>query len=142
MDAKSKLGFKYIPKDPHPISPNGSILAGIMERHALYVANGSDKSSGTITRRRVTKYRTEESVIDIVLFSSNFKENFISLKVDDSKQHILQRIKKTKNGVNIKMSDHNVVETEFNCEIKSETKHEKDEIFNLKNKKCQARFKE
>ena len=69
IDANSKLGEKYIPSDPHQISPNGQLLAGIIERHALFVANGSDRSKGIVTRRRITKYRKEESAIDIVLFS-------------------------------------------------------------------------
>ena len=38
MDANSKLGAKYIQKDPHGISPNGSLLSGIIERQSLKLA--------------------------------------------------------------------------------------------------------
>ena len=55
MDANSKLGSKYIPEDPHGMTPNGSLLAGIIERQNLIVGNGSDKCQGVITRKRVTK---------------------------------------------------------------------------------------
>ena len=65
MDANAKLGPKFIPKDPHGITPNGLLLAGVIERHGLIVGNGAKECKGTITRKRVTKYKTEESVIDI-----------------------------------------------------------------------------
>ena len=41
MDSNSKLGNEYIPNDPHPMSPNGKLLAAVIERLALLVvANG------------------------------------------------------------------------------------------------------
>ena len=55
LDANSKLGPEYILNDPKPMSPNGRILGGIIERHALIVANGvQEKSHGVITRKRIT----------------------------------------------------------------------------------------
>ena len=98
MDANSKLGPDHIPEDPHPMSPNGLLLSGIIKRHALFVANGSEKSEGIITRRRVTKDRTEESAIDIVMFSHDMTMHFVSLKVDEKKRHVLKSIRKTKRG--------------------------------------------
>ena len=50
MDANCKLGPKYISRDPHDITPNGTLMAGIIERHNLTFGNGSDKCSGTRTR--------------------------------------------------------------------------------------------
>ena len=117
IDANSKLGPDYIPKDPHKMSPNGFLLSGIIKRHALCVANGSEKSQGTITRRRVTQGRTEESIIDIVMFSHDMNPHFKSLKVDEEKRHVLKSIRKTKRGIKVKESDHHVIETEFNYEI-------------------------
>ena len=46
IDANSKHGPGYIPRDPHIMSPNGRMLANIIENHALIVANGSSKCSG------------------------------------------------------------------------------------------------
>ena len=55
LDANSKLGSKYIKNDPKPMSPNGLILSGIIDRHALTVANGVEgRSHGVVTRRRNT----------------------------------------------------------------------------------------
>ena len=96
LDANRKLVEKYIRDDPHKISPNGQLLAGVIERYALYVANGSDKCKGRVTRRRVTKHRIEESSIDVVLFSQDMLPSFVSLIVDEDKRHVLTRITKTK----------------------------------------------
>ena len=71
MDSNSKLGAEYIKNDPHVMSPNGRILARILERNALIVANGSERCVGLITRKINTKYRSERSCIDIVVFSND-----------------------------------------------------------------------
>ena len=143
MDANAKLGSKYIAGDPHDMSPNGALLAAIIERHNLSVANGSEKCRGVITRRRNTRKRIEQSAIDFVLFSSDLKKHFISLHIDEERKHVLTRIKKTKKGATVKESDHNVLVSEFKCNISTTKKTEtKIEAFNLKNKECQAKFKE
>ena len=54
MDANSKLGPDVIPGDKHSQSPNGRILADIILRHQLFVANGSDKCRRRIKRVKVT----------------------------------------------------------------------------------------
>ena len=104
MDANSKLGSKYIPNDPHEISPNGYLLAGIIDRHNLIVANGTDKSEGVITRRRVTKHRIEESAIDIVLFSQDMMKHFVSFKVDEKRKHVLTKVTRKKRVQKLKRS--------------------------------------
>ena len=92
IDANSKLGKQYIPNDPKPISGNGHMLADIIERHALVVANGSSKCTGTITRKRITKKSTELSAIDIVLLSSDMEEHLVSLQIDEERKYVLTRI--------------------------------------------------
>ena len=55
FDANSKLGQDWIDQDPHQQSPNGRILAGILERYALTVANGiKEKCDGVFIRVRDT----------------------------------------------------------------------------------------
>ena len=84
LDSNSKLGPDYVPNDPHDQSPNGLLLAGVIDRHGLCVANGlRDKCRGTITRKRVTKESTEESVIDHVLISKDLEEDFKELIIDE-----------------------------------------------------------
>ena len=76
MDANSKLGEKYIPGDPHTITPNGKLLAGVIDRQELVVVNGIEACLGTITRTRKAKNIIEKSVIDIVIVSSDLvKDN-------------------------------------------------------------------
>ena len=56
FDANSKMGPQHISGDPHPQSENGTVLKGILERHAMCVANGlTGKSKGVITRERTRK---------------------------------------------------------------------------------------
>ena len=139
-DANSKLGPELIPRDPHKMSPNGAILASIVERQNLIVVNGSTKCNGTITRRRVTKNRVEESAIDLVLISCDMMESLVEMKIDEGRKHVLTKMTKTKTGVKIKESDHNVITTEFNLEAMPIDK-EKSEMYNLNNKECQQKFK-
>ena len=142
MDANAKLGPLFIPGDPHKMTPNGDLLAAIVKRHILIVANGSDKCSGTITRKRVTKQRTEQSVIDILLFSSDMKEHFEKMHVDEERKHVLTKITKSKKGIKVKESDHLVVIAQFNCSLLDARKKDNEEVFNLKNRLCQKRFKD
>ena len=55
-DANSKLGTEHIPGDPNKKSENGKVLEGVLQRHALCVANGlQGKDIGVVTRERTTK---------------------------------------------------------------------------------------
>ena len=94
MDANAKLGPRFIPGEPHAMTPNGALLAGIIEKHSLIVCNASRKCRGTITRRRQTRDRIEQSAIDILLVSSNMKEHLTKMHVDEEKKHVLTRIHK------------------------------------------------
>ena len=140
LDANSKLGKKHIPSDPHDMSPNGALLMAIIERHNLIVGNASSKCSGTITRRRTAINRNEKSVIDFVLFSSDLKKHFVKMHIDEERNFVLTRIRKTKNGNKEKESDHNTIITEFLCTV-TPKEEMKEEVYNLKNKECQNKFK-
>ena len=111
------MGNKYISGDPHGQTPNGCLLAGIIKRHNLIVGNGTTKCKGTITRKRTTKDRIEQSVIDMLIFSYDLKEHFTFMHIDEERRHVLTRIRKTKHGIKVKESDHNVLIGEFNCKV-------------------------
>jgi hypothetical protein len=143
MDSNSKLGPEYIPNDPHVQTPNGRLLAGILERHGLIVANGlADKCTGLITRKRVTKDSIEESVIDHVLMSEDLIEDFNQLIIDEDKIHVLNRISRTKKGVVTVNSDHNALVSKFDIKWSTNVKSNRVEMFNLKNREDQKKFKE
>ena len=56
IDANSKLGPTYIKRDPKSMSLNGRILSGIIERHALTVANGVEEN-GKWSNHKEKKYQ-------------------------------------------------------------------------------------
>ena len=97
MDSNSKLGPEMIPNDPHTQSPNGKVLAGIINRHGLIVGNGvGRKCEGLITRKRETVNSVEESVIDHVVFSEDLETDLESIKIDEERNHVLTKLVKTK----------------------------------------------
>ena len=143
MDSNSKLGPQIIQNDPHEQTANGRILAGIVERHGLIVANGlKQKCSGLITRRRVTKDNIEESVIDHVILSEDLQDDLDNLNIDEEKKHVLNKIIKTKKGVAKTESDHNALISKFNISWDTRYKTDRIELFNLKNRESQTKFKE
>ena len=126
MDANSKLGPHYIHGDPHNITPNGRLLAGVIERQHMFVGNGSNVCKGKITRRREARKKVEESIIDIVIVSSDIIKDVVSLEIDETKKHVLSRIRKTKKGTVKKESDHNVLITTFKSTFKNTKENKKD----------------
>ena len=141
MDANSKLGPDIIPNDNHNQTPNGKILAEIVETHGLIVVNSLSKCSGKITRRRNTEQRLEESTVDFVIISSDLEKHVQSMLIDEKRNHVLVRINKTKKGVTTVESDHNTIFTNFTLKWNKNTKVIRNEVFNLKNEKCQEKFK-
>ena len=121
IDANAKLGQKYIPKDPHGISPKGAILATIVERQQLIVGNGCTTCEGVITRTRVARNRTEKSVIDLILYIEDLMGNIVSLKIDEKRKHVLSKVIKTKRGPKVQESDHNPKIAKFNLSLKEDT---------------------
>ena len=110
-DFNNKLGKKFIPNDPHPQDRNGKLLSDIIRRQKLTVANGLVVCQGTITRKRVTPKRTEQSAIDFILVSEDLVNKIESIVIDEDRNNVLTRVSKTKNGTEIKESDHNVIKT-------------------------------
>ena len=138
IDANSKLGPERISGDTHKISPNGRILAAIIDRNALFVGNSSAKCTGLVTRKRITTRSIEESSIDLVMTSSDLMNNLVSLQIDDDRKHVLTKVTKTEKVE----SDHNVLISKFDFSWDKSKKQEKNEIYNLKNKLGQKKFKE
>ena len=143
MDANSKLGKTIIPNDPHDQTPNGAVLAGIVKRNALIVTNClTNKCRGLITRRRVTVDSIEESIIDYVIISDDLLDDLVEVVIDEDKKYALSKIIKRKHLAQVVQSDHNVMFSKFKLSWSFETKMQIEEVFNLKNRDCQAKFKE
>lgn len=140
MDANAKLGKKFIKGDPHEISPNGRILANIVERQMLVVGNGTDMCRGTITRKRVTKHRLEQSAFDIILLSVDMLDNLVDIEIDENRKYVLTKVIKNKKSLKVQESDHNPIISEFKLELKQAEEADKLELYNLKSKEAQAKF--
>ena len=65
-------------------------------------------------------------------------DHLVSLEVDDERKHVLTKLTRNKEKVE---SDHNVLITKFNLNWHTHKKHDKNEMYNLKNKQGQAKFK-
>ena len=141
MDANSKLGTEYIKEDPHPQSRNGKLLANILDRHALVVANGlQQKCTGLITREKHTKEGSEKSVIDFVVMSSDLVSHIEYVHIDDKITNVLTKLVKSKKNQTKKVeSDHNIIDVKLNLPWKTKTT-ERIEVFNFKDKLSQDKF--
>ena len=73
--------------------------------------------------------------------SSDLNKHLVSVLVDEDRKHILRKVYKTKKGTRIKESDHHTILAEFNCKVAPNKNTHKIEVYNLKNKECQAKFK-
>ena len=142
MDANSKLGPENIKGDPHEKSENGKILESIIKRHALVVINGlTDKRKGVITRQKSTTNGVEQSVIDLVITSSNLAGHIEEIHIDEKRQHVLTKNVKVGKLKKHIQSDHNIINTTFNLSwcLKENNVVE---VFKFKDKKAKETFKE
>jgi hypothetical protein len=78
------------------------------------VVNSSEKCKGSVTRRRVTTERTEESSIDLVITSSDMIEHLVSLEIDEERKHVITKLASKKGQMSKVESDHNVLISKFN----------------------------
>ena len=127
MDANSKLGDKIIPNDPKYQSPNGAVLAEIVERNDLIVANGlTQKCKGLITRKRVVAGSEEKSIIDFLILSEDMADKLYKLVIDEDKEHALTKITRKNNVIQKVNSDHNVLISYFNLKVEIEEEERKE----------------
>ena len=117
------------------MSQNGQILAGIIERHALIVANGvKEKLRGVVTQKRKTKKNSEESAIDFAIISSDLLKSLESITIDEERNNVLSSITNTKKGVIRQESIYNSIITKLNIKWEKKKESERIEVFNFKDK--------
>ena len=95
----------------------------------------------SITRKRVTKENTEESIIDHLIISEDLKDFLEKLLVDEEREHELTKVMKNKGRNNTVLSDHNPMISNFTLKWNRKKKSKKIEMFNLKNNDGQSKFK-
>ena len=116
-------------------------MAEIIIRHNLKVANGMEICSGAITRRKVRQDRVEESIIDLVIVSDDLVNDLIYVDIDEKRDNVLTRITKSKGKVTVMESDHHTIISKLNIKHNKQISSSRLEMFNLKNKECQIKFK-
>ena len=89
----------------------------------------------------MTKDRCEPSVIDIIMFSNDLNNHLVSVHIYQDRKHVLTKIHKTKSGVRMNESDQNTIITKFDIRVMPKPHEKKDEIYNLKDKDGQLKFK-
>ena len=60
--------------------------------------------------------------------------SFMSLDIDEARNHVLTKIKRSNKGTTIKQSDHNVLITKFNGIYAHQKDKEKVEVYTLPSK--------
>ena len=137
MDANAKLGSELIEGDPNPMSGNGKILWGIVQRRNCVVVNGTPRCSGVLTRSRTREGRKEESVLDYIIVNQKAEPFLQEMKIDEKKEKVLTRYLKKK----IVTSDHNILSCSLNIPHRRPPK-QRIERFSLRNAEDLVKFKE
>ena len=85
-DFNAELGSDVIKGDIHSMSKNGQLLWDVIKTFNLEVINSADIYRGVFTRIKATKKKIEKSVLDYVIVSNQFKDQFLSCLIDEDKQ--------------------------------------------------------
>ena len=93
---------------------------------------------GKITRRTCINNIIKESILDFFIVCDQILPLVSKMKIDEVGQYALTKYRK---GTIVK-ADHNMLKLEINLTFHDEKKHERTEVFNLRNKMCQDDFKE
>ena len=141
-DANAKLGPEIILGDPHTMSDNGKLLAGMIARQGLKLVNTSSTCrGGPITRKRNVKGRTEESCIDFIMVSEDLNNLLMEAVIDSNQIYTLTKYTTTKGKANIKRSDHHPIIATFKITPNIKIKR-REEIFKLRNEDGLKKFNE
>ena len=109
------------------------------------MANGlREKCQGTITRERTTKGENiERSTLDFVLVSQDLENYIKKVVVDENRVNILTKVTQNKHGTKtVSKDDHNIIEPNLNVNWNKSLTKDRVEMYNIKNKQCQEKFKE
>ena len=143
-DANAKLGSEIIEGAPNPISENGKLLNGMIQRQNLSIINNSKKCcGGPITRSRTKKNSRikESSCIDYIFVSEDMEKCLESAFIDSKQLYSLTKYTNSKGKPCIKKSDHYTLIATFKVEVK-ENKPARREIFKLRDAEGLMKFSE
>ena len=138
MDGNLWAGDDIIKGDPKQQNQNGKMFQDFLSKNLdLTVANALPDCEGKITRRRHMKNGTQESILDFFVVCDQVLPLVTKMKVHEEDEIAFVRYAKK-----VVKSDHKVLELNVDLKIHMEAKHERQEIFNLRNKTKQKLFYE
>ena len=94
---------------------------------------------GLITRKRITKNKTEAAVLDFFVVCEQVLQFVNRMVIDEDQQYVLSNYSCKKGIFNKKNSDHNTMFLYLNLNIPV-YKEERRQLFNFKNQECQETF--
>ena len=143
MDGNLHAGCNLIKNDPNPINKNGRLFLEFLSRNkSLIVLNSLESCEGVITRQRKVENRTEQAVLDFFLINEKLRPFLEGLLIDENRDFGLCNTAQIRKNGKIIDSDHNSSIATFNIQINNREKVDRQEMFNLRNKKCQEAFKD
>ena len=96
----------------------------------------------TIKRERILQNKTEKSVIDYIIVSRGLLEYLIEMQIDENKKHVLARYSKTKTGIKVVNSDHNILFCQFSVAFNRNNRKIRKEFFKFKSDEGRKSFLE
>ena len=138
MDGNLWAGNKIIPSDVKVQNQNGKYFEEFLfQNQHLSVLNALQPCEGDITRVRHTTEHTEESILDFFIVCNQILPVVTKMKIDKNGETTLTRFR----GKTVK-SDHKMLKLEIDLNFHEPIKHERKEVFNVRNKVCQKVFYE
>ena len=142
MDGNLHPGPDVVKNDPNPQNRNGKIFMDFLSRNKqLEVLNCQEHCEGVITRIRKLEMKTEKAVLDFCIINRKLMPFFKKMIIDEEREFCLTNTAQIKKNKRLIESDHNSSLIDFNIEITNRAL-KREELFNFKNKRCQAAFKD
>jgi hypothetical protein len=101
------------------------------------VLNALSICEGTITRERRTRKGTEKGILDFFLVCDKILPLVTRMVIDEKGENALCKYR----AGNVVKADHHMLKIEINIMFHMKKDHERNEMFNLKDKVCQQQFK-
>ena len=142
MDGNVHGGPTLIKNDPNNQNINGRLFEQFLDRNSnLIVANNLNLCEGNITRIRNLKNKTENAILDFLIVNEKMLPFLKKMVIDEDRKFCLSNYAQYKINKRVIETDHNAIIAEFSLSI-PKRKSERIELFNLRNKRCQALFTE
>ena len=110
----------------------------MLQNPNLTVVNATSKCEGSITRERNTTKKTEKSILDFFIVCERIFPFVSKMVIDENGGNDLFRYR----GGKIVKADHHMLKLNLDITIHEKKKHERIEMFNVRNKLCLKDFKD